>query len=154
MGSIPAKAITESTLLTHESICAHTACEHVGNGKLKCRLCGAIEPIVVSTIRVKQEDYETLQSLYTEVRHLMQAKTGQYFQDRLLALGALVGVPPKLMPIIENDDERVNALIDAVLTWYDAHKGFTGVRDQLLAGAVSEYKGGMPDAPASTEPGK
>ena len=137
--------------INEEVTCPHTLCEHLGGGKLRCRHCGATIPMMVTTIRVNAEDYEALQKLYTGVRALMQAKSGQYYQDKILALGALVGMQPKLMPIIENDDERVNALIHTVLAWYDSHSEFSSLRDQALAVAVREYKKGIPDALASVE---
>lgn len=120
--------------------CAHTLCEHIGNGQMKCRHCGSIEPVVVATVRVKAEDYEALQKLYTDVRALMQAQTATGVQAGMKALGEAVGIPPKLLPLPDNEKELV--LIKAVMQW--SGKGFTdpdmeSARDKPLRAAVTAY---------------
>ena len=78
------------------STCPHSLCAHLGEGKMRCQRCGAIVPMVVTTLRVNAEDYEQLQRVFTAVRGLMQAKSAVGFNDRLAELSQLVGIEPAL----------------------------------------------------------
>lgn len=76
--------------------CPHTLCEHIGDGKVRCQRCGAVEPMIQATIRVKAEDYAALQRLYTQCRALMQAQSATAFNDAVDAISNVVGIKPRL----------------------------------------------------------
>lgn len=101
-----------------EPPCPHTLCKHLGNGKMECVRCGAIEPVMVTTIRVKAEDYESLQRLYTHCRSLMQARSGPGFMDAMEAISAEVGILPAMIPEQAHHKTSTVEVTDAALKWW------------------------------------
>ena len=97
--------------------CPHTLCEHLGEGKMRCQRCGAIEPMVVTTMRVKAEDYEQLQRLFRLSRSLMQAQHIEVFNSTLEQIGELVGISPNIESARKRERVGLFSVFDAAKMW-------------------------------------
>lgn len=112
--------------------CPHTLCEHLGDGKMQCKHCGSIEPMIVSTIRVREEDYRQLQALYTQVRCLMQAESVEVFDASLSVLGSKVGIEPRLKANTGKRRRQELAIIEAAMEWMAGDDDAVDADEKLL----------------------